>query len=186
MKPFQMDALRDFAIEHLPRAQKEREQAKRYGTYQEDYYRHLFVTSTMTLGVATLTAIERAAASLLEQVMLHCLGHGYIGIESHIVEIANELRILTGTAIPWLDSLPAPAAPPQCEPPAPALPAKQSTLEPGQFLTTAEAAEALKRKTNTLLKWAMNENGPINPVSKVGREHRWLSDHVIAVLNGKT
>ena len=52
-----------------------------------------------------------------------------------------------------------------------------------QLLTTAEAAEALNRKPQTLRGWACLENGPIHPVRINGRL-AWRVSDVEKLLNG--
>ena len=183
MKPFQIDALRDFAIEHFPRAQKAREQAKKYSIPQEDYYRDLLVACVMAQSYSTITSIEHRAAILLEQIMLLRGGNAYEGIETRIIEVATELSGLTGVSVDWLDIMPEPVQ--QCIPPAPAIVIIQTSLEPGLFLTTSEAAIALNVKPQTMRTWVSKENGPIRPASKVNNHHRWLSDDIIALLNKK-
>jgi hypothetical protein len=194
MKKYELDALRDFAIEHLPMAQRQREQAKRFGNDVDGYCRALVVAAMHTRASATASAIENQAARLLEQLMLLALEHGYEGIEDTIVEAVHDLASLTSTSIPWLpdrqEAPPSqqrvePQAEPQTTPSQPEThPRKLSVADlfPGQLLTTEEAASALGRRPNTLRTWASKETGDVQPVSKVGREHRWSADDIIALL----
>ena len=52
-----------------------------------------------------------------------------------------------------------------------------------KLLTTAEAAEALNRRPQTLRLWACLENGPIHPVRINGRL-AWRVSDVEKLLNG--
>lgn len=190
MKPHELDALRDLAIENLASAKREQEQSKRYGLSRDDYYRRLFVASVQTQASPFSSAIERQAASLLEQLMLFALGNAYDGIESRIVEGTRALLSLTGTSISWL-----PMAPPETS--LSLVPASLSPhaleeeatggsdlLKAGRLLTTKEAAEVLRKKPNTLRTWSSTQKGPIEPV-KVDRELRWRSDDIIELLQPK-
>jgi hypothetical protein len=194
MKKYELDALRDFAIEHLPAAQRQRDKAQRFGMDPDGYCRALIVAAMLTQASATISAIEGRAARLLEQLMLLALGHGYEGIEGTIIEATHDLASLTGTTIPWLpdrQEIPCsahrvePQAEPQTESTQPqARPRSFSVadLVPGGLLTTEEAALALGRRPNTLRTWASKETGDIQPVCKVGREHRWSADDIIALV----
>lgn len=53
-----------------------------------------------------------------------------------------------------------------------------------EIFTTAEAASYLKRKPQTLRKWACLENGPIRPIRINGRL-AWRASDLIALLNGR-
>jgi hypothetical protein len=194
MKKYELDALRDFAIEHLPAAQRQREKAQRFGMDPDGYCRGLTVAATLTRASATVSAIEDCAARLLEQLMLVALDNGYEGIEDTIIEAAHNLASLTGTTIPWLpdrQEIPRSAhtverqGAPQTEPTQPqARPRSFSVadLVPGQLLTTEQAASALGRRPNTLRTWVSKETGDIQPACKVGREHRWSADDIIALV----
>ena len=57
--------LRDIAIEYLPAAQKNREQAKKYWVSSETYGHILYATAMYTSTAPTSTAVELAAAQLL-------------------------------------------------------------------------------------------------------------------------
>lgn len=50
-------------------------------------------------------------------------------------------------------------------------------------LTTAEAAVALKRKSQTLYKWACTKKGPIQPVRINGRL-AWPAQRIAEILTG--
>lgn len=197
MKKYELDALRDFAIEHLPAAQRQREKAQRFGMNADGYCRALTVAAMLTQASATVSAIEDRAARLLEQLMLLALDHGYEGIEGTIIDAAHDLASLTSTTIPWLpdrQEIPhsvhrvEPQAEPQMEPTHPQAGPRSfsvADLFPGQLLTTEQAASALGRRPNTLRTWASKETGDIQPACKVGREHRWSADDIIALINTK-
>ena len=198
MKRHQLEALRDFGIEYLPAAQLKREQAQRFGISPNRYYEGLFLATHFTQGSATASAIEKRAAWLLQQLMLLELGHGYNGIENTIIEAAHDLISLTGTAIPWLplpqESADSPnnsqqrqgALKEQHNPKSSKQAAeKKPSLEPGQFLTTKEAAKALGRKDQTLRSWASKQNGPILAM-KIKGLNMWRSDDILALYNDKT
>jgi hypothetical protein len=180
MKDFQVEALRDLAIEHLPKAQEQRQQAGMFGS-QEQYYGMLSVVAMNTLAGPATTAVERLAARLLQQVMVKLMGHGYEEIDEVIVEIACDLCSLTHKVIPWL-TVPSPAAEPVAA--VLALVDNEAPIVSGQLLTTKEAALALGFKPNTLHKWIMNQSGPIKPASKIGQRYYWRSDDIIALKNG--
>jgi hypothetical protein len=197
MKKYELDALRDFAIEHLPAAQRQREKAQRFGMDLVGYCQALAVAAMLTQASATISAIESRAARLLEQLMLLALDHGYEGIENTISKAAHELASLTCTTIPWL---PTPQDEPSIEPKAqPKVetetePAQRLTrrhnisiadLVPGDMLTTEQAASALGRKPNTLRTWASKQTGDIQPAFQIGREHRWRADDILALANAK-
>jgi len=197
MKKYELDALRDFAIEHLPAAQRQREKASRFGLDIEGYCRALSVAAMLTRASATVSAIEDRAARLLEQLMLVALDHAYQGIENTIIEAAHDLASLTGTEIPWLPDRQNKTLAESnvqtedvVEPkPEQHVPRFHKTtiadLVPGDLLTTKEAALALGRKPNTLLTWASKETGEIQPHCQVGRQHRWLADDIIALFKEK-
>jgi hypothetical protein len=197
MKKHELDALRDFAVEHLPVAQRQREQAKRFGIDLDGYHRALAVAAMHTRASATASAIENQAARLLEQLMLLALNHGYDGIQNTIIEVANDLASLTHTTISWLPA-PQDESPTEQMTERSAEPKREATqqrahprsvsiadLAPGQFLTTEQAASALGRKPNTLRTWASKETGDIQPAFKVGREHRWRADDILALEKTK-
>jgi hypothetical protein len=197
MKKIELDALRDFAIEHLPAAQRQREQAKRFGTSRDVYYGSLSVATMFTQASATSSAIEMQAARLLEQVLLLAGDYSYDGIEETIIEAAHDLTKLTGTHIPWLPRPQEPATT-QANPQPRQETSKEQrnianstqsveeklSLKSGQLLSTKQAATALGRKDQTLRSWASKENGPIQPV-KVNGRNMWRSDDILALYSKK-
>jgi predicted DNA-binding transcriptional regulator AlpA len=179
MNSLQMESLRDFAIEHLPRAQKIREQAKKFGGVNDG----LSHVAVMALGSPTSTAIERAAAALLEPVVLYLIGNTTADVIAWAVNSANDLCMLTGRVIPWLDA--AISEPPLPPPMTTPVVLEDSGLKPGTNCTTAEAAKALMMKSQTLFGWSSNETGPIRPIRIGKRRIVWSSNEVIALINRK-
>jgi len=199
MKIHELEALRDLAIEFLPSAQRKREQAKQFGSSQDTYYRGLFLATMLTEWTSTSSAIERRAAKLLQQVMLVTLEQQYEGIENQIIETAEDLISLTGSAVPWFaqlrDRLPyTPVSPESCAPQDRQPKDKdtheqqsdetQLSLVPGRLLTTKQAAQALNRKDQTLRNWASKQNGPVQPL-KLNGQNMWRSDDILALIHKK-
>lgn len=193
MNRHQIDILRDLAIEHLPRAQADREGIKRYGGTHADFYRRIAVTSTMARGNAGTTAIEFAAANVLESVAILCgeqenplTKTEKATLLHRLATDAKELCICTGTAISWLDSV-STTLDSEPEPTPKQLMATIQKTNPsiaGRQLNTKEAAEVLGYKENTLRKWSSDESGPIRP-KKLGRQLRWSGDEILALLTKK-
>lgn len=197
MKQLYIDALRDMAIEYIPRAQKIRDNAAKMPN--DHYLAALFETPIFVLGKAATPAIERAAAHLLLQVMQLSINWDEKlttadrkKVEGYAVNAMHELCGLAGQSIPsWLpaavEEVPEPeelVVPPQTSKsqivskPQPELPS------PGTSLTTAEAAELLKVKPGTMRKWACKEAGPAGlRVIKNGRRNTYLSDDVIKLIS---
>lgn len=179
MTPTQIDFLRDFAIDNLPRAQADREQTNRYGG---DLYSRLAGSSLMVRGKAGTTATEYAAATVLESV---CLLQQPLSAKQrsdtlhNLTSAANDLCLHTGKTIAWLGEV---APEPEPKPPAPALPKPLPAIA-GRWLSTKEAAEFLGFKEQTLRQWASNESGPIRP-KKVARRLLWSGDDILTLLRG--
>jgi predicted DNA-binding transcriptional regulator AlpA len=192
MNQLQIDSLRDLAIAHLPRANADREQINRYGGTHADFHRRLAVTAVMVRAKAGTTAVEYAAANVLETVSLlsgehdEALSHPIrTGLLQKLTRDAQELCALTGKVVSWLDALPATPVPErEEESPAPAALTPLPSIA-GRFLSTKEAAEVLGYKEQTLRQWASNEAGPIRPVKKVGRHNRWAGDEILALMAKK-
>lgn len=190
MKRYEIEALRDLGIENLPAANRIREQAIKFGTGSERYYQMLFLAASFAQGYSTTTAIERQAARLIEQVTMFMLDNRYEGIETTIIEVANDLISLLGVTIHWLPKTDAsyfPATTPIGTKEAadegaasPPTRLQAPALERGQFLTTKQAALALNRADQTLRKWASKQNGPISPVNVNGR-NCWRSDDILDI-----
>ncbi len=193
MKQFQIENLRDFAIEHLPRAQADKEQVDRYGGTAADLNNRLAVTATMVRGKAP-AGIERVAANILESVTLLCADRNEVPISKaerasllqSLASEAQDLCTLTGKVIPWLASLPTvpEPEPEQEEASAPTIQKPMPKIG-GSFLTTKEAAEVLGYKEQTLRAWASNESGPIQPIRTMGRHLRWSGDDILALQSRK-
>ena len=179
MTPAQIDFLRDFAIDNLPRAQADRVQINRFGG---DLYSRLAGSSLMVRSKAGTTATEYAAANMLESV---CLLQQPLPTKSradtlhHLIDAANTLCLHTGKIITWLAA--SSPEPPSAQPPPPAQPLPSIA---GKWLSTKEAAEFLGFKVQTLRQWASSQSGPIQP-TKVARSLKWSGDKILEVLNGR-
>ena len=179
MTPAQIDYLRDFAIEFLPRAQADRAQVSRLGG---DFYSKLAFTSVMVRGNASTTAVEYAAAQVLESVCLlqQSLSKKERADTLHnLTAAANGLCLHTGKTISWLASVPEGIEPepvPEAQKPLPSI--------AGQFLSTAEAAKAMGFAEQTLRQWASTESGPISP-TKVARRLKWAGDDILEMLRNR-
>lgn len=189
MNQLQIESLRDIAISHLPRAEADREQARRFGSTHADFYRALAVTSVSMRSKSATTACEYAAANVLETICLLC-GELETPLSKTVrttlleklVRDAKELCTLTGDVVTWLDSLPAlPPAAQEEEAPAPAT-AQATTSIAGRFLSTREAAQELGVAEQTLRRWASEESGPIRPSAKVGGTLRWSGEEILKLL----
>jgi hypothetical protein len=192
MNQLQIEHLRDFAIEYLPRAQTDRQQARQYGLTEADFQRRLAFSAVMVGGQGGATAVERAAASVLVTVSLLCsereqpLSRAEVSGQVEIlISQARELCTLTGKTILWLDSVPTLPTPAQeDEPPAPAT---QKLPQPiaGRILSTREAAQALGVKESTLRTWACQQKGALLPCGKVGRQNRYSGDEILEIVMSK-
>ena len=177
MTPTQIDFLRDFAIDNLPRAKSDREQTRIGG----NLFDKLAFTATMVRSKASTTAREHAAATVLESV---CLLQQPLSAKEradtlhNLTSAANDLCLHTGKTIAWLGEVAPPEPEPQPEPPALPLPSIA-----GRWLSTAEAAQALGFAAQTLRQWNSNESGPIRPVSKIARRLKWSGDAILALVN---
>lgn len=195
MKQLQIDYLRDFAIDHLPRAKADSDQFSRYGGTESDFYRKLAFTSVMVQGKPTAPAIEIAAARVLSSISLlrsereePLPRDERADILSRLTSDAQELCALTGKQIPWLDSIKTPPEPeeqterevPQAQAPAPS---PQSIA--GKLLTVNQAAEKLGLKPATLRKWAREQRGSLLPSVQIGRQYRYSGDEVLALMQSE-
>jgi len=191
MKQLHLDALRDIALEHIPKAQAALIQAK--GRSKDYLCQSLYGTTVSVLATASTPATEQAAANLLQQVMQLSINWDdkltadtRKRTEGYIVNAANELCTLTGQSIPWLPAAILEESEPET-PPAPAIPQtikpQMKLPQPGTNLTTAEAALLLNVKVGTMLTWSSKETGPIRPI-KTGRSLAWPSDDVIRAMKG--
>jgi predicted DNA-binding transcriptional regulator AlpA len=202
MERIKLTALRDFAIEHLPRAQQTRSKSH---AGEDDYHRALFGLAVLTLTTPKSSAIEQTAAHLLKVVTSlvvawdeYCSQTPHIQSENdaQVMSSALELSMLTGISLPFL-SAPNPtdrSAPPD-EPETPQLQAAPShsrehttglpPLTPGRVLTTQEAADYLRMKVQTLHKWASSDSGPVTPIKIGKRRLGWHSADILRVINGQ-
>lgn len=187
MTPTQIDYLRDLAINNLPRAGADREQINRYGGDTASFYLKLAYTSTMVLSKAGTTAIEVAAARMLESVCLLQLALSKTQRADtlhNLTEAANNLCLHLDLTIAWLAAYPLPEAPPTAIA-TPALPLPLSIA--GTWLSTKQAAQVLGVSEQTMRRWASEQSGSIQPDSQLsGRHHRWSGDKILEVLKGHT
>lgn len=178
MTPAQIDFLRDFAINRLPRAQADREQINRLGG---NLYERLAFTAVLIRGKAGTTATEYAAANVLESVCLlqqPLQKNQRTDTLHNLTGAANALCLHSETSIPWLEAAAQPE--PETEPPAPAVQVPLPSIA-GRSLTTAEAAQASGFAVQTLRKWASTETGPFSS-TKVARRLKWSGDDILAAL----
>ena len=199
MERIKLTALRDFAIEHFPRAQLTRSQSH---ANDDDYHRALFGVAVLTLTNPKSSAVEQTAAQLLQVVTsLLVAWNQYRSMmpqaqkenDDQAMLNALELSSLTGISLPFL-SAPAPTD----RPTLPDEPIKQQPrvapsdsqelppLKPGLWLTTKEAAGYLRMKPQTLHKWSSSGDGPITPVKVGNRPLRWPSTDILRIMEGKT
>jgi hypothetical protein len=191
MNQLQIDSLRDLAIEYLPRAQTDREQIKKVGGTFADFYRRLAFTSVMVRSNAGITAVEYAAANLLESISLLYIEQdeplskrAQADILSRLARDAKELCALTGRVISWLDALPAPPdTAPEPEPEIPSSRIPRHSIA-GRMLTTKEAAEVLGYAEQTLRMWASKESGPLRP-KRPTKKLLWSGDEILSLLSCK-
>lgn len=179
MDQLKLSALRDFAIQHFPRAQTVATILPA-GDYQRTLYGFAALVSP------NAPATETVAAHLLQTVMrlqIEWPEEGKLSpyqrqqTEQEAVEAASELCDITGTALPWLASalskpapvsVPAPAEPVAAPAPAPDRP----LLQPGPNQTTAVAAAYLGVKPQTMRSWASTDSGPLRPIT-LGNRKGW-------------
>lgn len=177
-----LTALRDFAIQHFPRAQTVKTSLPA-GDYQRTLY------GFAALASANAPATEMVAAHLLQTVMrlqIEWPEEGKLSpyqrqlVEHEAVEAAAELCDLTGTALPWLAS--ALAAPVRASAPIPApepAPApERPLLQPGVNQTTEYAARYLDVTEQCMRVWASEDSGPLRPIKK-GRRLGWPTAELV-------
>lgn len=180
MTPAQIDFLRDFAVDNLPRAQADREQINRYGGNLYDRLAH---SSVAVRGRQGATATEHAAASVLESVCLlrrqpPLFPKQRTDTLHHLTSAAHALCLHTGKTVSWLAEAAQPEPEQQEPPPAPARPMPPIA---GRWLSTEEAAKWLGVQPQTMRSWSSKQTGPIQP-TKMGRALRWSGDAILAVL----
>ena len=188
MTPTQIDYLRDLAIDNLPRAKADRDQINRYGGNTDSFYLKLTYTSTMVLSKAGTTAIEFAAARMLESVCLLQLTLSKTQRADtlhNLTEAANNLCLHLDLTIVWLAASPLPEVQPAAAQPT-ATPALSLSIA-GTWLSTKQAALVLGVSEQTMRRWASQQSGSIQPDSQLsGRHHRWSGDKILEVLKGQT
>jgi len=180
MNQTQIDFLRDFAIDHFPRAKAIREQS---ASTQEDFYNRLNFAAVMERARPGTTAVVYAAADVLESVCLLATDlekKDRIAVLSRLTDAAHALCFHTGQVIDWLGN---PSPEPDEDDPAPPL-AKPLPSIAGKFLSTKETAAYLGKKPQTLTSWSSKQNGPLRP-SKVGGNLLWSGDEILALLKRK-
>ena len=190
MEAVKLTALRDFAIAPLPRAQATSRQTH---TSQDAYHVALSGAAVLALASPTASAVERAAALLLQ----HVTGLSVIWdtpltprqrheLDHQAIAAATDLCTLTHTSLPWLaDAMTHESPPPTPAPePAPQLTSRRPAPPPGINLKTAEAAEYLNVNVQTMHKWSSTDSGPLRPTRSRSRLH-WSSDDVLRIMQGK-
>lgn len=190
MNQLQIEALRDFAIDSLPRATADRKQASKHNSSARDFYNALATTAVMVRSRASTTAIEYSAANVLESVAILCAEREeklskaqLIMLQQRIIRDAKELCTLTGRKIDWLETLPTVPEPEEEEEP----PATKQYERPditGRLLDTKEAAELMGYAPQTLRTWASKQTGPITPL-KQGNRLKWRGDDLLAFIARK-
>jgi hypothetical protein len=178
-------ALRDFAIEHLPRAQS----VPANQPYQQ-YQRTLYGMAALV--PPTAPAIEQVAAHLLQTALILTMklddNIEFTPLqrqqaERQAVIAANELCTLTGITIPWLADVfvktePMPTPEPEKVVATPTTPTERPLLQPGPLQTTKDAARYLRVAEQTMRLWASKDDGPIRPVKR-GKYLGWPTDELI-------
>lgn len=185
MERINLLALRDLAIEHLPRAQKVRDSSK---SMNEERYHYALVRTTLNLDSGSL-AKETAAADLLRSTLQLLIdvpkeerptAKQRQQIEAIVIAAANTLGTLINSPIPWLPATPAEPEPEESTTSTPRVPAKPLPVE-GQLLSNKEAAECLGVAEQTLRKWKMKGVLPFDPI-KVGRLTKWHATDILRLM----
>jgi hypothetical protein len=188
MELIKVTALRDFAIDHLPRAQKVSR------AMPPDQF-HTTLYGLTALISPTAPASQQAAAELLQTVLSLLIEWGddvklttdqRRFAERGAIQQATELAALTGHVISWLPTLPSTVEPVQQATPASAPLAAASEASPqpaqlhGKTQTTKVAAKFLGVTEQTMRTWASKDNGPLVPI-KHGRRNGWLTEDLIRI-----
>jgi hypothetical protein len=182
----QIDWLRDLAIQHLPRAQADRNQSSRFGLTEDMLYAKLYVTCVMVRGKAGVPVLEATAAEVLESVAIlrrpEPIEAGErAALLRRLMERGAALRKLTGTmTLDAGDEEHEPVPVPVAEPSHGVAPVAASSIA-GRHLTTKEAAAYLHVAEQTMRAWASQDRGPIRP-SRAGRKLLWSGDELLAHL----
>lgn len=199
MEHIKLTALRDFAIEYIPRAQHTRGQSH---ANVDDYHRALYGVAVLTLAALKSSAVEQTAGQLLQVVTSILVAWDEFQSMTPQVQKENDdqamsnalaLSTLTGIPLPFLTTptlTDRPTLPdePIKQPPrlAPSDSQELPPLKPGLMLTTREAADYLKMKPQTLHKWSSSGNGAVTPVKIGKRPLRWPSTDILRIMEGKT
>jgi hypothetical protein len=192
MESIKLTALRDFGVAHLPRAQRARDQ--KHPT-QDAYHLALYGIAVLTLASATATAIERAAACLIQLTMSlsinwekenHLTGRQRYDLSHQAITAAKDLCTLTDKSPNWLDDAMTYAPPPAFEVQPEHQPSKRLAAPlPGINLTTKEAAEYLNVREQTMHMWSSTDSGPLRPIKSGTRRLQWPSNEVLRIMQGK-
>ena len=194
MDAIKLTALRDIAIDHLPRAQRVSR------AMPADQY-HTTLYGLTALVSPTATATQQAAAELLQTVLSLLIKWGdnvnFTADDRRIAEAraiqqATQLCTLTGQIIAWLPALPQLVEPVQPAPtpavvdtqPAPATVAPSVPPQLyGEIQTTRVAAAYLGVTEQTMRAWKMNDNGPLVPVQQ-GTRNGWRTADLVRIRGG--
>jgi len=184
-----LTALRDIAIDHLPRAQKVTR------AMPTDQY-HTTLYGLTALVSPTAPATQQAAAELLQTVLsllikwgddikLTADNRGFAEVKA--IQQATELCTLTGLTITWLPALPqlvesvqpvpTPAVVDTQPAPVTVAPSVPTQLY-GETQTTKVAAAYLGVCSQTMRAWKMNDNGPLSPVQQ-GTRNGWRTADLV-------
>ena len=189
MDTIKLTALRDLAVEHLPRAQRV-SRAMPADQYHTTLYGLTALIST------TAPAVQQAAAELLQTVLSLLIQWGDDVkltaddrriAEAKAIQDATQLCTLTGLTVVWLPTLPLPVEPLEPAqtpaaldtPPTPAIVAPPvHTQLYGEIQTTRVAAAYLGVTEQTMRAWKMNDNGPLAPVQQ-GTRNGWRTEDLV-------
>lgn len=193
MKQLHLNALRDIAIEFIPAARGLH--SSRRSSY-DDVSIRLFTIAFLSLHKPTASALELAAAQLLQNLMSLAIPldekltpRERRNFETWSIEAAHELFELTERVTPtWLPP-PVTVEPEREEESQPPVAEESHATKPqlsrpaqGINLTTAQAALFLNRKPQTLRTWASKDIGPLRPI-RSGGKLSWASDEVLSLMN---
>ncbi len=193
MEHIKLIALRDFAVEHMPRAQKVSR------LMPADQY-HTTLYGLTALVSPTATAAQQAAAELLQTVLSLLIEWGDDVkltaddrriAEAKAIQQTMELCALTGLTIAWLPTLPQLGEAVELLQPTQkplvveaTLPEAATATSPppvqlhGETQTTRAAAAYLGVTEQTMRAWASNDNGPLVPI-KQGTRNGWRTEDLV-------
>lgn len=189
MKQWQVESLRDFAIDHLPAAQAVRDHATKWGTSSDDYHHQLVAIPTLLELRAAQPVEQKIAAKLLCLASRWLLGSTYDGLNEQLVEAARNLCAVTGRTLPWLKEVATQstraATSPGPEGNQTIQPTSQPSEREGEWLTTEEAARLLRLQPQTLQSWSSKQTGPIQP-RRLQRRLYWNKNEILDHLKKPT